>query len=106
MSKFNQCEKTHQDIDGFFAAVAEEGKALRIAKALGATKVIRLARTPTIIDLITANVPVAYENDSDIQLKEQAVTCAAAIINGTCTQFRLAGGGSLAAFEIAPREGS
>lgn len=27
MSKFNTCEKTHQDIDGFIAAVAEASDA-------------------------------------------------------------------------------
>lgn len=102
MSKFNVCEKEHKDIEGFFAAVAEEGRALRIAEALGATKVIRLSRTPTITDLVTGNLPVTCENDNEMQLQESAARCAAAIIAGNCTQYQLVENESLVKFEIVP----
>lgn len=106
MSKFNTCEKEHEDIEGFFAAVAEEGKALRIAEALGATSVIRLSRTPTIIDLVTGTIPVVCENgDAEQQIHERAAKCAAAIIDNSCTQFQFVPNESLATFEIIPKGG-
>lgn len=102
MSKYNTCEREHEDIEGFFAAVADEGRALRIAEALGASKVVRLMRTPTIADLATGNIPLKCEEDSQSQLHEKAASCASAIIAGTCTQYQLVENESLARFEIAP----
>lgn len=105
MSKFNTCEREHEDIEGFFAAVAEEGSALRIAEALGATRVVRLARTPSIADLVTGTIPLC-EDDSQSLLQEKAASCASAIIAGTCTQYQLAENESLIAFEIVLRGGN
>lgn len=105
MSKYNQCERGHGDIDGFFAAIAEEGEALRIADALGATRIDRLSRTLTIVDLVTGCIPVATDFVSLRECPENKdlLACARAIIANECAQFQLVEHDSLATFEIVAK---
>jgi hypothetical protein len=104
MSNLNSCEKDHQDPEGFLAAVAEEGTALRIAEALGATSVVRLARTPTIFDLAIGCIPVAEQADADQNLLyERALNCARSVMNGTCERYQLAESSSLTKFQLEPK---
>ena len=102
MSKYNTCEITHRDIDGFFAEVAQAGIALRVARALGSPEPTLLARpiTPgTLLGLepYTGFVDPQSPNGKQAQA---AHDCAKAIIDEECTQFQLTPEDSLATFNV------
>lgn len=104
MSNFNSCEEDHRDVEGFFAAVAQEGASLQAAKTLGTTSMIRLVLAPTIFDLAIGCIPITEQAATDQGLLyEIAPNCARSVMSGECERYQLTEDSSSTRFQLDPK---